>query len=163
MKEKVIKLEINNKEYEVIIKKFGATEAEVSVNGTNYTVGLKDLGIEQVSDIKPTPVARRNFEQPSVHSISFSESSVTKKSKGPQYKVPQSVKDSTTVKAPLPGLIIKVAVNVGDTVKAGQDVIYMEAMKMENEVQATVDGIVKEIRVKEGDSVSEGDVLIVLK
>ncbi len=163
MKEKVIKLEINNKEYEVTIKKFGAEEAEVSVNGTNYTVGLKDLGIEQVSDIKPAPVARRSFEQSATQSISFSESGLTQKASGPQYKVPQSVVDSTTVKAPLPGLIIKVAVNVGDKVKAGQDVIYMEAMKMENEVQATVDGIVKEIKVKEGDSVSEGDVLIVLE
>lgn len=166
MKDKKIKLEINEKEYEVIIKKFGAEVAEVSVNGNDYTVGLKDLGIEQISDIKPAPIPRRNFEsesQATAPVISFSESGLSQKPKGPQYKVPQSVMDSTCVKAPLPGLIIKVAVKVGDVVKAGQDVIYMEAMKMENEVQTEVDGTVKEIKVKEGDSVSEGDILIVLE
>jgi len=164
MKEKKLKLEINKKEYEVIIKKFGAEFAEVSVNGNDYTVGLKDLGIEQSSDIKPTPVPRRNYEtSTSASTISFSESGLTQKPKGPQYKVPQSVMDSASVKAPLPGLIIKIAVKVGDSIKAGDDVIYMEAMKMENEVQAAVDGIVKEIKVKEGDSVSEGDILIVLE
>jgi len=73
------------------------------------------------------------------------------------------VKDANAIKAPLPGMILKIAVSVGDDVKAGQDVMHMEAMKMENEVQSNVDGRVKEIQVKEGDSVSEGDILIVLE
>jgi len=62
MKAKKLKLEINNKDYEVIINEFGARTARLTVNGTTYTVGIKDLGIEQVSDIKPAPVVRRNFE-----------------------------------------------------------------------------------------------------
>ena len=70
--------------------------------------------------------------------------------------------DAMTVTAPMPGKILSVKVNVGDTVNSGDLVLMLEAMKMENEVFATASGKVTEIRVKSGDNVSTGDVLMVI-
>ena len=67
-----------------------------------------------------------------------------------------------TVTAPMPGKILSLKVNVGDTVNSGDLVLMLEAMKMENEVFATASGKVTEIRVKSGDNVSTGDILMVI-
>ena len=66
------------------------------------------------------------------------------------------------VKAPMPGLILRLNVKVGDAVKKNQMVLVMEAMKMENEVFAPCDGIVKEISVKQGQQMNPDDVLLVI-
>jgi glutaconyl-CoA decarboxylase len=62
----------------------------------------------------------------------------------------------------MPGKVLDVKVSVGASVKSGDLVLMLEAMKMENEIFATASGTVKEVRVKSGDSVNTGDVLIVL-
>ena len=62
----------------------------------------------------------------------------------------------------MPGKILSVKVNVGDSVNNGDLVIMLEAMKMENEVFATASGKVTEVRVKSGDSVNTDDVLLVI-
>lgn len=67
------------------------------------------------------------------------------------------------VKAPMPGLVRGVSVNVGDSVTARQGIVILEAMKMENELRVSRAGIVKEIRVKPGDKVEQGQVLVVVK
>jgi biotin carboxyl carrier protein len=67
------------------------------------------------------------------------------------------------IKAPMTGKIISITVNVGDQVKTDDEVVIMDAMKMEIPVQSPADGIVKEILVKEGDSVKTDQVLIVLE
>jgi biotin carboxyl carrier protein len=67
-----------------------------------------------------------------------------------------------TVKAPLPGKITHVAVQVGDAVTAGQSLLVIEAMKMENELKATAAGTVREVRVAPGQAVNAGDILIVV-
>ncbi len=70
---------------------------------------------------------------------------------------------SMEIKAPMTGKIISIVVNVGDQVKEEDEVVIMDAMKMEIPVQAPADGTVKEIKVKEGDSVKTDQVLIVLE
>jgi acetyl-CoA/propionyl-CoA carboxylase biotin carboxyl carrier protein len=60
------------------------------------------------------------------------------------------------------GTIVKVLVNVGDEVEAGQAVTVLEAMKMENNIVAEIAGKVTEIRVKPGDAVGSGDVVVVI-
>jgi glutaconyl-CoA decarboxylase len=62
----------------------------------------------------------------------------------------------------MPGKILKVMVQPGASVSAGQAIIVLEAMKMENEIFAPVAGTVSEVRCKEGDSVNTGDVLVVI-
>jgi biotin carboxyl carrier protein len=69
---------------------------------------------------------------------------------------------SRTLTAPLPGKISRVAVRPGDTVQAGDTLLVIEAMKMENEFKASGAGTVAEVRVAAGQAVNAGDVLIVM-
>lgn len=68
-----------------------------------------------------------------------------------------------TVAAPMPGLVIRVEVQVGERVKAGQGVVIVEAMKMENELKAPGDGVVARVEVEAGQTVEKGTVLLVLE
>jgi pyruvate carboxylase subunit B len=65
--------------------------------------------------------------------------------------------------APMPGLIVRVSVQVGDTVEAGQGLVVMEAMKMENELRATSAGVVKSVEVAAGTAVEKGTLLVALE
>lgn len=65
--------------------------------------------------------------------------------------------------APMPGLIIRVNVNPGDSIEAGQGVVVMEAMKMENELRATTSGTVKSVKVAPGTAVERGALLVELE
>lgn len=64
------------------------------------------------------------------------------------------------VKAPMPGLVLKVFVKVGDTIKKGDNLFVLEAMKMENIIKSPADVIVTAIKTKPGDKVEKGQVLI---
>ena len=145
---KEIKLDINGKEYTVKIEEFGSKEATLEVNGKKYVVGLKDLGKElnlgSVREIV-TPLATSD------PIVSTPKTNVA------------STGGSGEVLSPLPGLILNVMVNVGDKVTNGQNIMIMEAMKMENDVVATKDGVIKTINVKNGDNISEGDILATIE
>ena len=65
--------------------------------------------------------------------------------------------------SPIPGLLKNVLVKAGDRVSAGQNLIVLEAMKMENEIAAIHDGTVESIEVKPGQAVAAGALLVVLK
>jgi pyruvate carboxylase subunit B len=67
------------------------------------------------------------------------------------------------LKAPMPGLIVRVNVQVGDQVQAGQGIVVMEAMKMENELRATAAGKVKSVLAKPGTAVEKGALLVELE
>jgi acetyl-CoA/propionyl-CoA carboxylase biotin carboxyl carrier protein len=69
---------------------------------------------------------------------------------------------SGEVAAPMQGTIVKTLVSVGDSVEAGQPVVVLEAMKMENHVNAEKAGTVSEVRVSAGDTVGTGDILVVI-
>ncbi len=64
--------------------------------------------------------------------------------------------------APMPGLVVRVAVGEGDRVVAGQALVVVEAMKMENELRATGEGVVTRVRVRAGEAVEKGTVLVEL-
>jgi acetyl-CoA/propionyl-CoA carboxylase biotin carboxyl carrier protein len=70
---------------------------------------------------------------------------------------------SGQVAVPMQGTIVKVLVEVGQEVTAGQGVVVLEAMKMENQINADKDGVVKEIKVAPGDTVGGGDVVVVIE
>jgi biotin carboxyl carrier protein len=70
---------------------------------------------------------------------------------------------SVNVVAPMPGTIVEVLVNTGDDVKADDELVILEAMKMENPICAPSDGKVKDIKVKEKDKVDINQVLVVLE
>ena len=70
--------------------------------------------------------------------------------------------DGTLLRAPMPGMIVSVKKNVGDTVDEGETVVVLEAMKMENALPAPASGTIKAINVSSGDSVAKNDVILVI-
>lgn len=66
----------------------------------------------------------------------------------------------TILKAPMPGLVVRIAVEEGSQVEAGSPLVVLEAMKMENELRATGPGVVKGVKVKAGQAVEKGQVLV---
>lgn len=75
---------------------------------------------------------------------------------------PQRAGGSALLKAPMPGLVVRVAVHEGEVVAAGAGVLVLEAMKMENELKAPRAGVVKRLRVAPGETVEKGAVLLEL-
>ena len=67
------------------------------------------------------------------------------------------------VRAPMPGLVVRVEVSEGQVVEVGEGLVVVEAMKMENELRATVKGVVEHVHVKAGDRVEKGTELVTLK
>ena len=67
------------------------------------------------------------------------------------------------IKTAMPGKVVRILVQAGDSLAEGDGVIVVEAMKMQNEMRSPKDGIVKEIRVDEGATVNAGDVLVVIE
>lgn len=117
----------------------------VVVNGKAYDVAVEELGAGAAPvaaapvAAAPAPVAAPATPAPAA--------------------APAAVGEGAKVEAPMPGTILEVKVAVGDTVKAGQPVVVLEAMKMENDIVAPVDGKVTSIVVKKGDAVNSGDVM----
>ena len=141
------KLKINGTDYNVDINEVEGQEIKLNVNGTDYVVTV-DQEIKQ----QRKPVARPVAAAPS--QVAPAAGGAVQKSNAPAA--------GNKVTTPLPGTILDVFVNVGDTVKEGQTVVLLEAMKMENNIEADCDGTVKEVKVRKGDSVLEGDVLVVI-
>jgi len=143
---KSFKYTINGNVYRVIVNDINESSAEVEVNGTSYTVELDRPGK------KPAAVTRvTNPTRPAVAPVK------------PISQVTMVVSAPKALKSPLPGTIIDITCNVGDSVKKGQKLLILEAMKMENSINSEKDGIVKEIKVNRGDVVLEGVDLIVIE
>jgi len=140
---------INGNKYAVEVGNIENNVVNVNVNGNSYAVELDNF---------VTPAQHTNKI---VNPTRPAEPVVDKSAVA--HNAPAATSKGGSLKSPLPGTILDVFVNVGDTVKSGQRVILLEAMKMENNIDAECDGVVKEIKVKRTDSVMEGDVLIVFE
>jgi biotin carboxyl carrier protein len=81
----------------------------------------------------------------------------------PGKKVPDAVSGPAAVRAPMPGRVVRVLVAVGDRVTAGQGLVVVEAMKMENELRSPKDGVVKDVTAQTGTAVDAGAVLVVVE
>lgn len=73
-----------------------------------------------------------------------------------------NTKKINDIKAPMPGLVLKVLVTEGQEFKKGDNLLVLEAMKMENILKAPADGVVKTIKIKSGDKVEKNEVLLLL-
>jgi propionyl-CoA carboxylase alpha chain len=81
----------------------------------------------------------------------------------PRFGDPEKVASAGSLLAPMPGLVLRVLAEVGTVVTAGQPLLVLEAMKMEQTVSAPADGVVAELRAKAGEQVTTGQVLAVLE
>ena len=143
---KEYKYTIEGNKYEVAINEVNDTTAKVTVNGAEYTVEW-----EKPVEEKPVVKVKPAVAKPTAPTTPATAAPVAAPVSG------------NAIKTPLPGVIIDVKVNVGDTVTKGQTVVVLEAMKMENNINADRDGKVTAIQVAKGDTVADGAVLIVLE
>ena len=109
---------------------------QYKVNGVDYNVEIQDI--------------ENNIAHVSVNGKVF------------EIEMPETSGKGTKVVAPLPGTITDVKVAVGDTVKTGDTVVILEAMKMQNNIEAEADGTITEIHVGKGDTVMEGTPLVTI-
>ena len=136
-----LKFNINGKHYEATVAETSHNVAEVELNGKKYTVEVERAESVAVPHIAaPKPAAAAPVAAPAA--------------------APKAAAGANSVTAPLPGSVTGVNVKAGDAVKAGQTLIIIEAMKMENEVLAPADGTVTAVHVSGGQAVQQGDALL---
>jgi len=122
---------------------------QVTVNGNIYEVEVEELqGGQVAAPAAPTPVAA-----PAVK--------VEAPKAAPQ-PAPGGTEGAHKVTSPMPGTILDIKVNIGDSVKVGDTVAILEAMKMENEIVATADGKIASINVSKGTQVNTGDLIVTI-
>ena len=152
---------IGDKTFEVEILEFRGNRARVLVNGRPYEARFQSLAdapgpLSQAAPVGPPPPPPPSPPRPA-----------------PAVKPPPAPKPVTAaaapaagdlgqVVAPMPGVILDVLVKAGDRVKAGDTVVRLEAMKMENDLKVPLAGVVTEVRVSKGANVSVGEVLVVV-
>jgi glutaconyl-CoA/methylmalonyl-CoA decarboxylase subunit gamma len=131
---------IHGNPYEVTIDRFEGNSATVSVNGVSYDI---EVIREKKQAVK--------LERPKVVPGAGAQPARTK----PEALVGE-------IKSPLPGVIKQITVKEGDSVKQGQSLVILEAMKMFNEIYADRDGRVVKLLVTVGDNVLEGQTLVTI-
>lgn len=141
---KEYKYTINGTKYEVAIGDIVENIASVTVNGEEYKVEMEK---------EPEPVKKKVVVKPAAPAPTASAPSES----GSKVNV------ANAVKAPLPGVITEIKVNVGDEVKPGDTVVVLEAMKMANNLDAEKGGKVTAVLVQVGESVMEDTPLVVIE
>jgi glutaconyl-CoA decarboxylase len=131
----------------------------VTVNGKSYAVEVEEVGGAQpvftYAPAQPAPAPAAPAPQPSPKAEAPAATAPAKKAQsGPVA--------GETMTAPMPGTIIDIRVTEGQSVKAGDIVLILEAMKMENEIVAPSDGTIAKIYTSKGESVSTGDSLVTI-
>lgn len=129
----------------------------INVNGNEYEVEVEEIANGESTTERPAQVS-----QPKPASRPAAKSKPAPK-KAAQKKEVVVSEGSEPIDAPMPGSILSINVKEGDTVKSGQVLLILEAMKMENEILAPRDGKVASISISEGTSVNTGDNLVVIE
>ncbi|MBO4606668.1 MAG: biotin/lipoyl-binding protein [Prevotella sp.] len=140
---------VNGVDYNVEIEDIEGNIAKVTVNGKPFEVELKE-------PVKK-PMQRKKVQ------VSAPAAAPATSAAPAAAKPKAAVGSGAKVLAPLPGTITEVKVNVGDMVKAGETVVVLEAMKMQNNIEADNAGKVTSILVTRGDTVMEGAVLVTIE
>ncbi|MDR2853936.1 MAG: biotin/lipoyl-binding protein [Prevotellaceae bacterium] len=147
---KKFKFNIGNQPYEVDVLSTEGNIVELDVNGKTYKVEL-DEATAPAAPAKPTPAAPAAKPAPAPAAPVAAPAPAAAQSSGGAV---------ATVKSPLPGSVLKIAVSEGTTVKDGDLLLIMESMKMENNIVADAEGVVKKIHVTVGQSVMQDDALV---
>lgn len=135
----------------------------ITVNGQVYQVAVEEVGAS--SNVNAAPVV--NQAPPAapvpVQPAASPAPAAPAKAQAPQETPKEAGSEgSVKVNAPMPGKILDIKVNVGDSVKKGTVLFILEAMKMENEIVAPEDGAVASINVTQNQTVEPGDTVITL-
>jgi biotin carboxyl carrier protein len=134
------KFAINDKEYDVEVGARQGRRVQVSVNGKPYDVELRTSAVA-------TPIERPRSKSMAAPAPSSAAQ-------------PAASAGDGAVLAPMAGLVLSISVRVGDQVNAGDDLLMLEAMKMENAITAHRSGTISRIAVDAQQVVNQGDVLV---
>ena len=147
-------------DYEVEIQDIEGNIANVTVNGIPFEVEMKQPVKAGKQKVKLSEERRaEESEERRVKSEEFNSSSASTASTSSA----STAAAGKPVVAPLPGTINEIKVKVGDKVNAGDTVVILEAMKMQNNIEAETSGTITSINVNKGDAVMEGDTLVTIK
>ena len=164
----MLKVKVNNKkEHKIVFD----TATSGSIDGSPFAwdiIEVKPGSFHVIKDFKSYNVE--------VVRVDFAEKSFLVNIKGNNYQLKVETKfdellkslgfDNLSaakvneIKAPMPGLVVDVCISEGDSIKKGDPIIVLEAMKMENIIKSTTDGIIKKINVKKGMAVEKSQVLV---
>lgn len=122
---------------------------KISIDGKEYLVEMEELGVPAMQEERATTSVTEPKPAPTLPTMM-----------PPQAKNSTVSSESQLLTAPMPGTILKLLVDPGESVSANQPVMILEAMKMENEIVAPTDGHVAEILVQVGTIVNASDPLI---
>ena len=138
---KTFNFKINGNEYQTSVEQSGDL-LQVTVNGKSYTAELQKDETTPAKVAAPKPAAAAAAAAPAAAPAD----------------APTGA--GKAVESPLPGVVVSIAVSAGQAVKAGDTLLTLEAMKMENAIQAEADGTVTKVLVAVGQSVQSGDPLL---
>ena len=138
---KNFKFKIRDNNYNVKILSHEGNKIELEVNGTSYSVKMK----EEIKKTKTPTLVRAASKRPSE----------------PLKVNPSSSK--TKIVAPIPGVVLSLDVKVGDTIKVGDRLLVLEAMKMENNIVSEKAGTITDVKVSVGQQVLQNEIMIELE
>ena len=125
----------------------------ITVNGNTYDVIVEEA---DASGIVSAPVAAPVTP---VAPAAPAAAPAAPKPAAPKAVAPQGAQGATKVTAPMPGTILNIKVSAGQSVKKGDVICVLEAMKMENDIPAPCDGVIASVNVQKGANVSANDVI----
>ncbi len=145
---RTLKITVNNKDYEVEVGDLSASPIDVVVNGKAYSVSL-----EAAEMVAAAPAAAAAVP-----------AATPRSAPAPVTPKPQPVVNAgpveNQIRVPMPGTILDVMVKAGDTVKPGQQICALEAMKMKSAVRSNRDGKIAAVHVADGQKVAHGDPIV---
>ena len=147
-----LNLKVNGTCYEVEVGDLGECPVRVMVNGNTYFVEVEGIQIPSRPAVIAAPV------QPVVSPVA-----APAPAPAPVVAAPAPASNGgggADIRAPMPGIIHDISVKPGDSVKAGQQVLALEAMKMKSAIRSARDGVIASIDVNDGQRVAFGQVLI---
>ena len=138
---------VEGKKYEVEVEEIEPNVFSVSVEGKKARISVSEagIGVEKVAEVKPEI-------KPEAKPVEVKEEIVEKEAK-------RIEGEGTPITVAMAGTITKILKNEGDEVKEGEDILILEAMKMENSISSPKSGRITKILVKAGDKVAAGDVV----
>lgn len=137
---KKYKFKINGNDYHVAIKETDGNMIFLELNGSAYEVEME----KEVKTTKTPTLVRPKTIKPEAPTEDMLKADIA----------------VNKITAPLPGVILKVLVKAGDVVKRGDNLMVIEAMKMENTIQAEADGKIASVNVTDGQNVLQGETLL---
>lgn len=149
---KQLRVIVNGNPYEVEVKDFSGSNAEVSVNGTTYNIEIEETGgaVEQPAVKIPTTVSVPSPVKTAPAATQAAAPAVAIAAAG----------STDVISAPMPGVILDIAVKPGQTIATGDTICALEAMKMKNLLRSHRDGTIASIEVSEGQRVPFGAVIV---